>query len=80
MPFFYLGIYLYKYSPKEAIGKWFYIIWLYEVLLAVVIGSVIGLATRYALRYSENHNLIDKKNFLVFEIALAVRISIMFPS
>ena len=75
LPFFYLGVYLIKYSAGEAIKNWVLNTILYEMCVAVAFGSAVGFAMRYALRFSEERNYIDKKNFLVFQIAFACFVS-----
>jgi NhaP-type Na+/H+ or K+/H+ antiporter len=77
LPFFYLGVYLIKYSAGEAIKNWFLNVVLYEMCVAIAFGCSVGYAMRYALRFSEERNYIDKKNFLVFEIAFAVGSSLL---
>ncbi|KAG0330543.1 hypothetical protein BGZ99_000014 [Dissophora globulifera] len=76
LPFLFLGLYLLIYpSVGEAIGKWFYLVWAYQILLSVVIGGVIGAAARKLVKGAKNRNLIDKESFLVFSIALALAVA-----
>ncbi len=75
LPFFFLGALLMRYPTGEAIGRWVYMVFLYEMGVAIVLGVTVGFLAHIALKYSETHNLIDKKNFLTFEIALAVFVS-----
>jgi NhaP-type Na+/H+ or K+/H+ antiporter len=56
----------------QAIGKWFYWILAFQILLSIVIGFVVGFVARKALKYAEQKQLIDKESFLVFAVALAV--------
>ncbi|KAJ2844927.1 hypothetical protein GGI22_006721, partial [Coemansia erecta] len=53
-------------------GKWFYWIWCYNILLSVAIGIVVGYVARKLLRLAESYDLIDKESFLAFSIGLAV--------
>lgn len=71
LPFFYLGLLLIKYPAGEALAKWGYGVWLYQIGLSVVFGLVLGTVTRIGLKYCEENKLIDKNSFLVFELALA---------
>ncbi|KAJ2786029.1 hypothetical protein GGI15_001737 [Coemansia interrupta] len=74
LPFLYLALYLLNesFSTGHAVGKWFYWIWCYNILLSVVIGIVIGYVARKLLRWAESYDLIDKESFLAFSIGLSV--------
>ncbi|KAJ1799876.1 hypothetical protein LPJ59_001524 [Coemansia sp. RSA 2399] len=74
LPFLYFSLYLLNesYSTGHAMGKWFYWIWCYNILLSVAIGIVIGYVARKLLRLAESYDLIDKESFLAFSIGLAV--------
>ncbi|KAJ1899888.1 hypothetical protein LPJ66_001831 [Kickxella alabastrina] len=74
MLFLYFALYLLNsnYSTGYAIGRWFYWIWCYHMLLSIVIGIVVGYVARKLLRLAETHNLIDKESFLAFSIGLAI--------
>ncbi|KAJ3078559.1 hypothetical protein HK102_004397, partial [Quaeritorhiza haematococci] len=71
LPFFFLGVALLKYPPGKAMAYWFAEVWAYELGVALVTGLAVGYVARVTLRFSEERQLIDKKNFLSFEIALA---------
>ncbi|KAL1923417.1 uncharacterized protein VTP21DRAFT_8397 [Calcarisporiella thermophila] len=72
LPLLFLTVYLKRYPAGEAIAKWFYWVWAYEVALAVLIGGIVGFVARKLLKQSERRKLIDKDSFLVFSIALAL--------
>ncbi|KAJ2804920.1 hypothetical protein H4R20_002310, partial [Coemansia guatemalensis] len=74
LPFLYFALYLLNegYSTRHAIGKWFYWIWCYNILLSVVIGIVVGYVARKLLRLAESYDLIDKESFLAFSIGLSI--------
>ncbi|KAJ2741151.1 hypothetical protein GGI20_005386 [Coemansia sp. BCRC 34301] len=74
LPFLYFALYLLdeSYSTGHAMGRWFYWIWCYNILLSIVIGIVVGYVARKLLRLAEAHDLIDKESFLAFSIGLAV--------
>ncbi|KAJ2396855.1 hypothetical protein GGI23_003746, partial [Coemansia sp. RSA 2559] len=74
LPFLYFSLYLLNesYSTGHAMGKWFYWIWCYNILLSVAIGIVVGYVARKLLRLAESYDLIDKESFLAFSIGLAV--------
>ena len=72
LPMFSIALLLYKYPMENAFIKWAWATWAYEMGLAIVLGFVVGFASRVALKFSETRNWIDKRNFFSFEIALAV--------
>ncbi|OCF31083.1 hypothetical protein I316_07214 [Kwoniella heveanensis BCC8398] len=77
-PFLFIGLYLILihepshpwHSIGGAVAEWFYNIVLYQVVLACVIGSVIGYIARKALRFAKAKQLIDNESFLSFGVAL----------
>ncbi|RIA94034.1 Cation/H+ exchanger [Glomus cerebriforme] len=71
-PFLFLAIYLLQMSSGSAIGKWFYYIIGYQILLSIVIGFLIGYVARKLLRFAKERKLIDKEIFMTFSIALAL--------
>ncbi|KAJ2637968.1 hypothetical protein GGF40_001991 [Coemansia sp. RSA 1286] len=74
LPFLYFALYLLNesYSTGHAMGRWFYWIWCYNILLSVVIGIVVGYVARKLLRWAESYDLIDKESFLAFSIGLSI--------
>ncbi|KAJ2909289.1 hypothetical protein GGI21_002035, partial [Coemansia aciculifera] len=74
LPFLYFALYLLdeSYSTGHAMGRWFYWIWCYNILLSIVIGIIVGYVARKLLRLAESYDLIDKESFLAFSIGLAV--------
>ncbi|KAF9365505.1 hypothetical protein BGX34_009748 [Mortierella sp. NVP85] len=76
IPFLYLGLYLLREQTiSGAFAKWCYMIWVYQILLSVVLGGLVGAAARKLVKGAKNRNLIDKESFLVFSIALALAVS-----
>ncbi|KAG0339550.1 hypothetical protein BG000_001846 [Podila horticola] len=75
LPFLFLGLYLMREpSTGVAFAKWFYMVWVYQILLSIVLGGLIGAAARKLVKGAKNRNLIDKESFLVFSIALALAV------
>ncbi|KAJ1899780.1 hypothetical protein LPJ66_001902, partial [Kickxella alabastrina] len=74
LPFLYFALYLLHegYSTGHAMGRWFYWIWCYNILLSIVIGIVVGYVARKLLRLAETYELIDKESFLAFSIGLSI--------
>lgn len=79
-PFLFLPLYLITYigqgahghTAGKAIGLWFYETWCYEILLSCVYGAVVGYIARKLLRWAERRNYVDKEEFLIFALAIAV--------
>lgn len=58
-------------SAGSATLAWFIQVILYQILVAVVLGLVIGYVSRKTLRYTESKGWIDKETMLGFAIALS---------
>ncbi|KAJ7359703.1 Sodium/hydrogen exchanger family-domain-containing protein [Mycena albidolilacea] len=72
-PFLYIALYLILDSTtKDAIRHWFLDLWLYQVILGVVIGSVIGFSFRHLMKFSERHSLIDRHSYVAQYVSLAL--------
>lgn len=74
-PFIYLAIYIAlrfqdSMSIGQEIGWWIVDIWIYDILLSVVSGAVIGYIARKAVKYAEEKGLIDHESFLAIGIGL----------
>ncbi|KAF9896826.1 hypothetical protein BX616_006683, partial [Lobosporangium transversale] len=72
LPFLYLGLFLLReQNVGMALGKWVYMIWLYQILLSVTLGGLIGAGARKLVKGAKNRNLIDKDDWFSNEIAEA---------
>ncbi|KAI0070725.1 Sodium/hydrogen exchanger [Panus rudis PR-1116 ss-1] len=72
-PFLSISIYLtVETSRRAAFGKWFLVGWLYQVILGVVLGAIIGLAFCYLMKYSHKKGFIDRESYVAQFIALAL--------
>ncbi|KAJ7482986.1 Sodium/hydrogen exchanger family-domain-containing protein [Mycena galericulata] len=72
-PFLYIALYLVLDSTtKDAISDWFLKLWLYQVILGVVIGSLIGISFRHLMKFSERHSLIDRHSYVAQYVSLAL--------
>ncbi|KAG8969192.1 hypothetical protein FRC03_004145 [Tulasnella sp. 419] len=72
-PFLFIAIYLIlDDSDAHAVGEWFYVTWLYEVLLGIVLGAVLGFAFRHLMKFCERKNLIDRHSYVAQYISLAL--------
>lgn len=74
VPFVYLAlnIILHGGHSSEVAKEWICVTVLYECGFGCIMGSVIGYTGRKALKFAENHDLIDHESFLAFYIMLAL--------
>ncbi|EST07866.1 Cation/H+ exchanger [Kalmanozyma brasiliensis GHG001] len=77
-PFLYLAIYLLArtgedkgYSVGKEIGRWMYAVVVYQILLSIAFGSLIGYLARKSLKWAESRSYIDKANFFAYGLGLA---------
>ncbi|KAF5374204.1 hypothetical protein D9758_004625 [Tetrapyrgos nigripes] len=72
-PFLFLALYLItEGSTKSAVRDWFLLLWLYQIILGVVLGSLIGTFFRYLIKYCEAHDLIDRHSAVAQYLSLAM--------
>ncbi|KAJ8518433.1 hypothetical protein ONZ45_g4496 [Pleurotus djamor] len=73
-PFLYISLYLIMDSPHtgQAIRDWFLILWLYNIIMAVVIGGLLGFGFRHLMKFCERRNLIDRHSYVAQYISLAL--------
>ena len=72
-PFLYIALYLtLDRSPGHAVGEWFYITWVYEILLGIIIGTLLGWTARKTMQFSERKKLIDRQSFVAQYVSLAI--------
>ncbi|KAL1413096.1 hypothetical protein Q8F55_000845 [Vanrija albida] len=72
-PFLYIALYLtLDKSAGHAVGEWFYVTWLYEVALGIVLGALLGWAARKAMQFGEKKKWIDRQSFVAQYVSLAI--------
>ncbi|KAF9070315.1 Sodium/hydrogen exchanger family-domain-containing protein [Rhodocollybia butyracea] len=72
-PFLYIALYLIlDRNTGTAIRDWFLLLWLYQVVLGIVIGSCLGFGFRHLMKFCERHNLIDRHSYIAQYISLAL--------
>ncbi|KAK0553879.1 hypothetical protein OC846_000746 [Tilletia horrida] len=59
-------------SIGDEVGKWFYAVLVYQILLAIAYGFVIGFVARKTLRWAEERQYIDRESFFSYGLALAL--------
>lgn len=57
-------------SIGTVVGHWIVSTWLYQLLLAVAIGAVIGYIARKTLKAAHTRQLIDHESFLAYGLGL----------
>lgn len=72
-PFLSISIYLtVDSSRREAIGDWFLVGWLYQVILGTVLGAVLGLLFCHLMKFSYRKGFIDRESYVAQYLALAM--------
>ncbi|KAH9935576.1 Sodium/hydrogen exchanger family-domain-containing protein [Fomitopsis serialis] len=72
-PFLSISIYLTLESSRgTAIGKWFLIGWLYEVILGTVLGAVLGILFCRLMKISYRKGFIDRESYVAQYLSLAL--------
>ncbi|KAJ7753933.1 Sodium/hydrogen exchanger family-domain-containing protein [Mycena maculata] len=72
-PFLSISIYLtVEASRRVAIGKWFLVGWLYQVILGIVLGTVLGIGFSYLMKFSHRRGYIDRESYVAQYLALAL--------
>ena len=84
-PFLFFALYLIKYvtyggrgqpgGAGLAMGDWIGETWGYTILLSVAYGIAVGWVAKELLHYAEERKFVDRENFLVFAITLALFIT-----
>lgn len=59
-------------SVGHEIWRWFYGIFVYDILLSIAYGTVVGYIARKTLRWAAEHKLIDMSNFFGYGFGLAL--------
>ncbi|QRV79444.1 Sodium/hydrogen exchanger family [Ceratobasidium sp. AG-Ba] len=53
------------------IGRWIYETWLYQIVLSVILGLLIGWVARKSLRWCEERRMLDEDNFVAYGTGLS---------
>ncbi|KAH7885524.1 Sodium/hydrogen exchanger family-domain-containing protein [Phlebopus sp. FC_14] len=71
-PFLFIALYLIlDSSPGEAVRDWFLMLWLFQILLSVVFGSLLGFGFRHLMKFCERNDLIDRQSYVAQYVSLA---------
>ncbi|KAI0819315.1 Sodium/hydrogen exchanger family-domain-containing protein [Trametes gibbosa] len=72
-PFLSISVYLTTEASKRvAVGKWFLVGWLYQVILGTLIGAVLGIAFSHFMKFSHRKGFIDRESYVAQYLALAL--------
>jgi NhaP-type Na+/H+ or K+/H+ antiporter len=72
-PFLYFGLsVLTRANLAATMKKWFFITVLYQCCLGITIGTTIGFAFHFVLRWSDSKALVGRPSYLVFYLLLAI--------
>ncbi|KAG1775354.1 Cation/H+ exchanger [Suillus placidus] len=72
-PFLAISIYLtIETSVQTAIGKWFLVGWLYQVILGTVLGAIIGFLFSKLMKISHSQHFIDRESYIAQYLALSI--------
>ncbi|KIJ67909.1 hypothetical protein HYDPIDRAFT_37494 [Hydnomerulius pinastri MD-312] len=72
-PFLSIAIYLtVETSTRVAIGKWFLVGWLYQVILGTTLGAILGLMFSKLMKLSHRKGFIDRESYIAQYLALSI--------
>ncbi|KAH7888580.1 Sodium/hydrogen exchanger family-domain-containing protein [Phlebopus sp. FC_14] len=72
-PFLSISLYLtLETSTRAAIGQWFLIGWLYQVILGTFLGAVLGLLFSKLMKLSHRYGFIDRESYIAQYLALSI--------
>ncbi|KAG6907904.1 hypothetical protein DXG01_006959 [Tephrocybe rancida] len=75
-PFLTISLYLILDRSKgEAIAHWVLIGWLYQVIMGIAIGAVLGIMFSHLMKFSHRRGYIDHESYVAQYLALAVFIT-----
>ncbi|KAJ8523184.1 hypothetical protein ONZ45_g326 [Pleurotus djamor] len=72
-PFLSISIYLtVEASRRVAIAKWFLVGWLYQVIMGIVIGAIIGFSFSRLMKFAHVRGYIDRESYVAQYLAVAI--------
>ncbi|KAJ8523209.1 hypothetical protein ONZ45_g346 [Pleurotus djamor] len=72
-PFLNISIYLtVEASSRVAITKWFLVGWIYQVIMGVMIGVIIGLSFSRMMKFTHGKGYIDRESYVAQYLAVAI--------
>ncbi|KAG6891232.1 hypothetical protein C0995_008484 [Termitomyces sp. Mi166 len=75
-PFLTISLYLILDKTKEeAVAHWVLVGWLYQVILGIVTGAILGLAFSHLMKFSHRRGFIDRESYVAQYLALSIFIA-----
>ncbi|EJF63329.1 hypothetical protein DICSQDRAFT_145567 [Dichomitus squalens LYAD-421 SS1] len=72
-PFLFLALYLIvDPSTGRAVSDWILLLWLYQVVLGIVFGALLGFGFRHLMKFCERKDLIDRQSYVAQYVSLAM--------
>ncbi|KAF7296875.1 Na-H-Exchanger domain-containing protein [Mycena indigotica] len=72
-PFLSISIYLtIEQSRRVAVGEWFLVGWLYQVIFGILLGALLGIAFSYLIKLSHRKGFLDRESYVAQYLALAI--------
>ncbi|KAF9447018.1 hypothetical protein P691DRAFT_782949 [Macrolepiota fuliginosa MF-IS2] len=72
-PFLFISLYLIlDKNTGHAIRDWFLLLWIYQVIVGIVIGGLLGFAFRHLMKFCQRHDLIDRHSYVAQYVSLAM--------
>ncbi|KAH8173586.1 sodium/hydrogen exchanger family protein [Sarocladium implicatum] len=59
-------------GPGIALKNWLIETWIYQILMSVVIGALVGFAAQYALRFALRKQWVDSESYLLYPTAIGL--------
>ena len=59
-------------SVGHAVGYWFILVVLYQIVLGVLIGAFVGIMARKLMKFAKRRSLIDRESMVAMYVALAL--------
>jgi NhaP-type Na+/H+ or K+/H+ antiporter len=71
-PFLFLALCIFRYSGTKIASQWIVYTVIYQIILGVAYGGVVGFIGQELVHRAHKHNLIDKESYLLSVFALAL--------
>ncbi|KAF8267323.1 Sodium/hydrogen exchanger family-domain-containing protein [Lactarius quietus] len=72
-PFLYFALYLtLDRTTGEAMKDWILVSWLYQIVLSIIWGAILGYSFRHLMKFCEKKDLIDRQSYVAQYVSLAL--------
>ena len=62
-------------SVGETVGYWILLVLLYQIILGIIIGGLVGVIARKVLKFSKRRELIDRESMVAMYVALSLLVT-----